>query len=119
MGRDIKDQKRDSGLNMITVIIDYELEDYLCTKFLDEGQLKEWLSYDENEIYFVNISDKTWIRFKTKNSKRLELKLDELMKLIHKSSWLILTKENRAEACMYYPKDDDPQPEINHDKHIF
>jgi hypothetical protein len=101
---------------MKIVVIDYELPDYICTDILDgrtfepldEKQFKEWLSYEDSEIYFVNVKDKTWNKFKTKNSKRLELTLDELMKLIKESSELILIKGNRAKSCTYYPEDEDP-----------
>jgi hypothetical protein len=113
---------------MKVVVIDYELPDYVCTNILDgrtmeplnENQFKEWLSsmdkerikdwlpYEDSEIYFVDVKDKTWNKFKTKNSKRVELMLDELMKLINESSYLILIKENRTKACTYYPQDDDP-----------
>ena len=109
---------------MKIVIIDFELPDYICTPLLDGRnmepltgkQFKEWLSAmdtkwlpnEDVEIYFVDVKDKTWNKFKTKNSKRVELDLDGLMKLIKESSWLILIKRNRAEACMYYPQDDDP-----------
>jgi len=128
MGRNIKDKKRNSGINMKVVIIDFELPDYVCTDILDgrnmepigenefeewlswmdKGRIKEWLPYEDSEIYFVNVEDKTWNRFRTRNSKRLELTLDELMKLINEASWLILIEGNRAKACTYYPQDDDP-----------
>ena len=103
---------------MIIVIIDFELEDYECEPISDgrtidhitEEQFKEWLSaMDTNgdvEIYFVDVKDKTWNRFKTKNSKKVKLDLDGLMNLINKSSWLILIKGNSIRACTYYPKDD-------------
>ena len=105
---------------MIIVIIDFELEDYICEPILDgrtmepinKKQFKKWLSamdaYEDTEIYFVDVEDKTWNKFKTKNSKRVELDLNGLMKLIHKASELILIKGNRIEECIYYPKDDDP-----------
>ena len=113
---------------MITVIIDYELEDYICTDILDgrnmepinEEQFKEWLSSmdkenikkwlpsHDSEIYFVDVKDKTWNKYKTKNSKRLELTLDELNELLKKASELILIKGNRIKSCTYYPEDDDP-----------
>jgi len=122
MGRNIKDQKRNSGLNMIIVIIDFELEDYECEPILDgrtldhitEEQFKEWLSAmdtkwlpnEDVEIYFVDVKDKTWNKFKTKNSKRVRLDLNGLMNLINKSSLLILIKGNSIRACTYYPRDD-------------
>jgi len=113
---------------MKIVVVDYELPDYICTDLLDgrnmeplnkkqfkewlssmdKERIKEWLPYEDSEIYFVDVKDKTWNKFKTKNSKRLELNLDELMKLINESSWLILIKKNHAESCTYYSKDDDP-----------
>jgi len=91
---------------MIIVIIDYELEDYRCTRFMDEEHFKEYLSLVNHEIYFVDVNDRTWNKFKTKNSKRLELTLDELYELLKKSSFLFLIKKNYIESCMYYPKDD-------------
>jgi len=99
---------------MTIVVIDYELEDYTCEPILDgrtmnhltRKQFKEWLSAQNEEICFVDVSDKTWNRFKTKNSKRVELDLDGLMKLINESSLLILIKGNSIRACTYYPKDD-------------
>ena len=103
---------------MIIVIIDYELENYICTRFtdkehfkeflssLDKENLKEWLLSDSNEIYFVDVNDETWNKFKTKNSKKLELTLDELYNLLEKSSFLFLIKKNYVESCTYYPKDD-------------
>jgi len=117
MGRNIKDQEGNSGLNMIIVIIDFELEDYECEPILDgrtldhitEKQFKEWLSVMDAdkgvEIYFVDVKDKTWNRFKTKNSKRVRLDLNGLMNLINKSSLLILIKGNSIRACTYYPRD--------------
>jgi len=115
MGRNIKDQKRNSGSGMTIVIIDYELENYVCVKFLDgrnsRKKFKEWLSAQNGDIYFVDVSDKTWEKFKTEKSKRVELDLDGLTGLIKKSSWLILIKNNYAMACIYYPP--------TYDKYIF
>jgi len=112
---------------MIITITDYELPKYVCKNVLDgrkmkplnETQFKEWLlwmdkdyiktwlPYEDSEIYFVNVKDRTWNKFKTKNSQRLELKTKELMELIRKSSFLFLIEglieESRIKACMYYP----------------
>jgi len=113
---------------VITVIIDYELEDYICMDILDgrnmeplneeqtkeylssmdKENIKKWLPSEDSEIYFVDVKDKTWNKYKTKNSKRLELTLDELNELLKKASELILIKRNRAKDCTYYPKDNDP-----------
>jgi len=105
---------------MKIVVIDYELPNYVCTDILDgrtmeplnKKQFKEYLSeLDKSgdvEIYFVDVKDKTWNEFKTENSKRVELDLDGLMKLINEASELILIKGNRAKSCTYYPEDDDP-----------
>ena len=92
---------------MIIVIIDFELEDYECEPILDgrimepitEEQFKEWLSAQNEDIYFIDVNDKTWERFKTIRSKRVELDLNGLMNLINKSSWLILIKGNSIRAC--------------------
>jgi hypothetical protein len=100
---------------MKVIVVDYELPNYTCTDLLDgrnmepldRKQFKEWLSSEDNEIYFVYVEDKTWNKFKTNNSKRLELTLDELMKLINESSWFIKIKRNHIRACTYYPEDDD------------
>jgi len=95
---------------MKIVVIDFKIEKYVCTPFLDRKKFKEWLSSwfpnEESEIYFVCVEDKTWKKWKTKDAKRVELKLDELMKLIEESDWLFLVNKNHAKACMYYPKDD-------------
>ena len=99
---------------MTIVIIDYELEEYTCEPILDGRtmdyltwkQFKKWLSAQNEDIYFVDVSDKTWNKYKTKNSKRVELNLDGLMNLINKSSLLILIKGNSIRACTYYPRDD-------------
>ena len=101
---------------MKIVVIDFELPDYVCEPLrdgrtfepLDENQFKEWLPYEDSEIYFVDVKDKTWKKFRTKNSKRLELTLDEIEELRQKASFLFLIKKNYVESCMYYPKDDDP-----------
>jgi len=113
---------------MKIIVIDFELPDYVCEPLrdgrtfepLDENQFREWLSsmdkerikewlpYEDSEIYFVDVKDKTWNEFKTKNSKRLELTLDEIEELRQKASFLFLIKKNYVESCMYYPKDDDP-----------
>jgi len=120
VGRNIKDQKGNSDLNVKIVIMDFKLENYICMDILDgrtiepltKKQFKEWLSaMDTNEdveIYFADVEDKTWNKFKTKNSKRVELDLDGLMKLIHEASELILIKGNRAKSCTYYQEEDDP-----------
>ena len=75
---------------------------------MDKENLIEFLLSDSNEIYFVDVSDKTWYEFKTKNSKRLELTLDELYELLQKSSFLFLIKNNYVKSCTYYPEDNDP-----------
>ena len=93
---------------MKIVIIDFELPDYICTDFLDGNQFKEWLSQLNDEIYFADVRDKTWNKFRTKNSKRVELDLDGLMKLINEATYLIRIKRNKAELCTYYPEEDDP-----------
>ena len=109
---------------MKIVIMDFKLENYICMDILDgrtmehltEKQFKKWLSamdtkwlsHENIEIYFADVEDKTWNKFKTKNSKRVELDLDGLMKLIHEASELILIKGNRAKSCTYYPEEDDP-----------
>jgi len=113
---------------MRIVIIDFELPDYTCTDLLDgrnmkplnkkqfkellssmdKERIKEWLPYEDSEIYFVDVKDETWNKFKTKNSKRLELTLDEINGLIQKASFVFLIKKNYAESCTYYPKGDDP-----------
>jgi len=105
---------------MKIVVMDFKLEDYICMNILDGRTMeplsvkrfKEWLSamdtYEDVEIYFADVEDKTWNKYKTKNSKRVELDLDGLMKLINEASELILIKGNRAKACIYYPEEDDP-----------
>jgi len=123
MGRNIKNQKRDSDLDMKIVITNCELPKYVCTDIIDgrnmkplnENQFKEWLlwmdkeyikkwlPYEDSDIYFVNVNDQTWNKFKTKNSKRLDLNLKELMKIIHESSLLILIEGKEFKACIYYP----------------
>jgi hypothetical protein len=88
---------------MKVVVIDFKLENYVCEpirdgetfNFLDKKKFKEWVSTGKNEIYFVNVEDKTWKKWKTENAKKVKLTLDELMKLIEKSDWLILIKRNR------------------------
>jgi len=107
---------------MKIVIMDFKLEDYVCSPILDgrtmeplnEEQFKEylsamdtnWLPNENIEIYFVDVEDKTWNKFKTKNSKRLELTLDQLNELLQKSSSLYLIKESRVETCRRYSKND-------------
>jgi len=127
MGRNIENKKRIGDLEMKIVITNCELPKYECRyildgrnmKPIDENQFKEWLlwmdeeyikkwlPYEDSEIYFVNVNETTWNKFKTKNSKRLHLKTIELMKLIHESSLLILIEGliegSRIKACMYYP----------------
>jgi len=113
---------------MKIVVIDFELEDYVCTNLLDgrnmepldgkkfkewlssmdKDNLKEWLLSDTSEIYFVDVNDKTWNKFKTKNSIRLELDLDGLNELLKKASFLFVIKKNHVESCTYYPQNDDP-----------
>jgi len=97
---------------MKIVIVDYELENYICTNILDGRNMepltlkrfRKWLLSKNDEIYFIDVQDKTWDKFKTKNSKRLELTLDELNELINKSSFLFLIKRNYVKSCMYFPK---------------
>jgi hypothetical protein len=96
---------------MIIAIINEELKDYIfmnhiCTNFINKKQFKKYLLSINNEIYFINVNDETWNEFKTKNSKRLELNLDELNKLIQKASYVFLIKKNYIESCIYYPKND-------------
>ena len=81
-----------------------QIKEYLSS--MDKENIKKWLPYEDSEIYFVDVKDKTWNKFKTKNSKRLNLTLDELYNLLEKSSFLFLIKKNHAKDCMYYPKDD-------------
>jgi len=114
MGRNIKNKKRNSDLNMKIVVTDFKLENYVCTPFLDgtsfdfmdRERFKEWLVQMGKEIYFVCVEDKTWKKWKISDAKRVQLTLDELIKLIEESGWLVLINENHTEACMYYPKDD-------------
>jgi len=89
---------------MIVIIVDYEIEDHICTRFTDKKHFKEFLSANESDIYFIDVSDKTWNEFKTKNSKRLK----EMNELIQKASYIFLIKKNYVKTCTYYPKDDDP-----------
>jgi len=100
---------------MIIVVIDYELEDYICENVLDGRTMdpitlkqfkKLLLAHYNDEIYFVNVSDKTWEKFRTKNSKRLELTLDELNDLLEKSSFLFLVRKYRVEVCTKWPKNE-------------
>ena len=93
---------------MITVIIGHELEDHVCTRFTDKGHFRQFLSAGNDDTYFINVSDEIWSELKTKNSKRLELTLDEINELIQKASFVFLIKKNYAESCTYYPKGDDP-----------
>ena len=101
---------------MIIVVIDFELPNYICEPLrdgrtfepLDKNQFKEWLSSMDKENLEKWLLDKTWNEFKTKNSKRLELNLNELNELLKKTSFLFLIKKNYVESCMYYPEDDDP-----------
>jgi len=108
---------------MKIVVIDFELPDYTCQplrdgrtfeplnenefkewlSWMDKERIKEWLPYEDSEIYFVDVKDKTWKKFRTKNSKRVQLTLDELLKLIDESSFLILIKGNCAELCSRSP----------------
>jgi len=97
---------------MTIVVIDYELEGFECTDFLDgrnmetlsRKKFKKWLSAQNEDIYFVDVNDKTWERYKTKRSKKIELDLDGLIELIDKSTWLILIKKNHVRACMWSNK---------------
>jgi len=96
---------------MLIIIADQGIEDYIymnhvCTRFVDKKQFKEWLSSNDSDVYFVNISDETWNEFKNKNSIRLELNTDEINELIQKASYVFLIKKNYVESCTYYPKDD-------------
>jgi len=91
---------------MIIIIIDWEMEDYICTRFTDKEHFQQFLSASNHDIYFINISDKTWNELKTKNSKRVELTLDEMNELIQKASYIFLIKKSYAESCTYYPKDE-------------
>jgi hypothetical protein len=120
---------------MKIVVIDSELPGYVCTDFLDgstmkplteeqtkqllsamdKENMKKWLPDEDSEIYFVNVRDETWNKFKTKNSKRLELLLHGLIELIKESSWLILIKGNRAKACMHDPEHD-PEDDDTYDQ---
>ena len=103
---------------MKIVIIDFELPDYhrglildgRTMEPLDENQFKEWLSVDGDEVYFVDVQDETWDKYKTEKSKRLELDLYGLMKLIHESDLLILIEGNNAWVYVYSPDEDDPFP---------
>jgi hypothetical protein len=103
---------------MKIVIIDFELPDYDCTYILDgrtmepldENQFKEWLSVEGDEVYFVDVQDETWNKFKTEKSKRLKLDLKGLMKLIHESDLLILIKGSLICVYIYNPDEDDPFP---------
>jgi hypothetical protein len=92
---------------MTIIVIDYELPNYICEEFLNKKQFKKWLSAQNEDIYFVGVSDETWDELKTENSKRIELDLDGLTKLIDKSSWLFLIKRNHVRACVYYSKGSD------------
>ena len=83
-----------------------QLKEYLS--LMDKENIKKWLLEGDSEIYFANVRDETWNKYKTKNSKRLELTLDELEKLLKKALHIILIKGNRIEECMYQPEDDDP-----------
>ena len=93
---------------MIIVITDFELEDYICTNILDgrtmdplsKKDFKKWLSFLDAEIYFVDVNDKTWEKFRTENSKRLELTLDELNELLDKASYFFVIKKSRVESCI-------------------
>jgi hypothetical protein len=97
---------------MKIVVTGFKPEGYICEPFrdgttldyLDRKKFKEWLSVKDNEVYFACVEDKTWKKWKTKNAKRVELTLDELLKLIEESDWLILIKGNHAEACIIYDK---------------
>jgi len=92
---------------MVIVIIDCKLEDYVCTRFLKKEQFKEWLSEMNEEIYFVNVTNITWDKFKTKKSVRLELKPKELNELLEKASYVFIIGTIYVGSCMYYPKDND------------
>ena len=94
---------------MIIVITDFELEGYTCTNILDgrtmdplsKKDFKEFLlSHNDYEIYFVDVTDKTWEKFRTENSKRLELTLDELNELLDKASYFFVIKKSRVETCI-------------------
>ena len=113
---------------MKIVVIDFELPDYVCEPLrdgrtfepldkerfkewlssMDKERIKEWLPYEDSEIYFVDVKDKTWNEFKTKNSKRVQLILDELNELLQKASYVILIDGDYMELCSRRPKDDDP-----------
>jgi len=114
---------------MITiVVVDWELEDYTCSplrdgrtfdpldrksskewlSWMDKERIKQWLPYEDSEIYFVWVKDKTWKRFKTKNSKRVQLTLDELNELLQKASYVIRINGDYMGLCSHHPKDDDP-----------
>jgi len=115
MGRNIKNQKRDSDLDMKIVIIDSKIPKYVCTDILDgrtmrpinknqfKELLSELLSYEDSEIYFVNVRKQTWDEFKTKNSKRLELNEKEFKKLLHETSFIFLADGICIKQYMYYP----------------
>ena len=79
---------------------------HVCMDFIDREQLKAQLSVDNNDVYFVNVSDETWNEFKNEKSRRLELNADEIEELRQKASFLFLIRKKYVQNCMYYPKDD-------------
>jgi len=100
---------------MKIIIIDSEIPNYACTDILDgktmrpinknqfKELLSELLSYEDSEIYFINVQNQTWNEFKTKNSKRLELNEKEFKKLLQEASFIILIDGSYIKHCMYYP----------------
>jgi len=118
MERNIKNQKRDNDLGMIIIVTDCEIKDHICIKFMDKTKFKEYLSVINDDIYFINVSDKTWEEFKNKNSKRFQLKTQdingvignpsykEINELLEKSSFLFLIDKYYVKTCTYYPKDE-------------
>ena len=126
MGRNIKNQKRISDLEMeenkileeIAIIIDQKIKNHICRKFMDKKQFKEWLSVSGCKSYFINVSDKIWEEFGNKNSIRFNLEkkdingvignpsYEQVNELIKKATYLFLIDEYNVKYCMYYPEDD-------------
>ena len=126
MGRNIKDQKRNSDLDMeenkvleqIVIIVDQNIDNHICMKFMDKKQFKEWLSACGCKSYFINVSDKIWEYFGNKNSIRFDLKTkdingvignpsyEQINEIIAKAIYLLLIDDYEVKYCMYYPKDD-------------
>jgi len=85
------------------IVLDKEISGLECFDEGDEDSFDEWMSVltdrDIVEVYFVNVSDETFEKFKDEGNKRIFTNEDEIKKYVNMADYVFVFQDGRPKIC--------------------